>query len=95
MGCLQGRLLLAPAKTAELSPYPLGTLYSPGPGLPFIQWKRESSDQHLDKVPTAPGLRPLWFSASSLGWTAASAFLPKKLMALQTGTSHTPTILVA
>lgn len=74
------------------SPPPQGLL-PPSPGLPFIQWKRESSDQHLDKVPTAPSPSPAPVVLSQLimGWTPASAFLPRSLwLCRQVLTTHPP-----
>lgn len=93
MGCLQGRLL-APAETAELPPRPHRASYS-RVQVCLLYNGNGSSEQSLDKVPTAPSpsLAPAVLSQLIMGWTPASAFLPRSLR-LCRQVLITPTILV-
>lgn len=93
MGCLQGRLL-APAETAELPPRPHRASYS-RIQVCLLYSGNGSSEQRLDKVPTAssPAPAPAVLSQLIMGWTPARAFLPRSLR-LCTQVLITPTILV-
>lgn len=65
MGCLQGRLL-APAKTAELSPHPHRASYSRVQVCLLYNGNESHQISTWIRCPLLPALPwPLWFSASS------------------------------